>query len=64
MKTRLLEDEITIPEVLLSYWNLPDEKLDDAQRANDLEMPGFHCLDRLESVERTAVRLSQILPAM
>jgi aminoglycoside phosphotransferase (APT) family kinase protein len=48
----------------LSHWlhNLLHEKLDDMQYENDLEMLGFHCLDRFEGVERTAVELSRMLP--
>lgn len=43
----------------LAQWlhNLLHEPLDEAQRAHDLEMLGFHCLDRWESVEAAVTRL-------
>jgi spectinomycin phosphotransferase len=48
----------------LAHWlhNLLHEKLDDAQYENDLEMLGFHCLDRFEGVERAARELGSMLP--
>jgi spectinomycin phosphotransferase len=43
----------------LAYWlhNLLHEPLDEVQRDNDVTMIEYHCLDRLESVERTATEL-------
>lgn len=43
----------------LSQWlhSLLHEPLKDIQRENDLNMLGFHCLDRFESVERAASKL-------
>ena len=43
----------------LAQWlhNLLHENLDEVQRENDLAMLGFHCLDRLKGVERTASEL-------
>ncbi len=43
----------------LAHWlyNLLHEPLDEAQRDNDVSMIEYHCLDRLESVERTAAEL-------
>ncbi len=42
-------------------WNglLLHERLDEEQRANDLEMIGFHCLDRWEGIEQATTRLVQ-----
>lgn len=50
----------------LAHWlhNLLHEDLDEEQRANDLEMLGFHCLDRFESVEQTAAQLPDLLPPL
>lgn len=47
----------------LAQWlhNLLHENLDEAQRENDLAMLGFHCLDRLKGVERTASELVAFL---
>jgi spectinomycin phosphotransferase len=44
----------------LAHWlhNLLHEQLDEEQRENDLEMLGFHCLDRLASVEQSSAKLS------
>jgi spectinomycin phosphotransferase len=44
----------------LSTWlhNLLHESLDEVQRENDLSMLGFHCLDRLELVERAVASQS------
>lgn len=43
----------------LAHWlhNLLHEPLDAIQRDNDVTMIEYHCLDRLESVERTAKEL-------
>jgi aminoglycoside phosphotransferase (APT) family kinase protein len=43
----------------LAQWlhNLLHEPLDEVQRDNDVEMIEYHCLDRLEGVERTARKL-------
>jgi len=43
----------------LAHWlhNLLHEPLDEVQRDNDVTMIEYHCLDRLESVERTATEL-------
>jgi aminoglycoside phosphotransferase (APT) family kinase protein len=43
----------------LAHWlhKLLHEPLDEAQRDNDVTMIEHHCLDRLESVERTAAAL-------
>lgn len=43
----------------LAHWlhNLLHEPFDEAQRENDVTMIEHHCLDRLESVERTAAEL-------
>jgi aminoglycoside phosphotransferase (APT) family kinase protein len=43
----------------LAHWlhNVLHEPLDEVQRANDVTMIEHHCLDRLESVERTMTAL-------
>jgi spectinomycin phosphotransferase len=43
----------------LAQWlhDLLYEPLDEAQRAHDLKMLGFHCLDRWEAVEEAALKL-------
>jgi spectinomycin phosphotransferase len=43
----------------LAHWlhNLLHEPLDEVQRDNDVTMIEYHCLDRLERVERTATEL-------
>lgn len=43
----------------LAHWlhKLLHEQLDEEQRANDLEMVGFHCLDRWEGIEQATTRL-------
>jgi aminoglycoside phosphotransferase (APT) family kinase protein len=43
----------------LAHWvhTLLHEQLDEEQRANDLEMIGFHCLDRWEGIEQATTRL-------
>lgn len=43
----------------LSHWlhTLLHEPLNEEQRENDLNMIGFHCLDRFERIERTAETL-------
>jgi spectinomycin phosphotransferase len=43
----------------LAHWlhKLLHERLDMKQRANDLEMIGFHCLVRWEGIEQAATRL-------
>jgi spectinomycin phosphotransferase len=43
----------------LAHWvhTLLHERLDEEQRANDLEMIGFHCLDRWEGIEEATTRL-------
>lgn len=43
----------------LAQWlhDLLHEPLDEVQRAHDLEMLGFHCLDRWEGVEEVVTRL-------
>ena len=43
----------------LAHWlhQLLHERLDEEQRANDLEMISFHCLDRWEGIEQGAIRL-------
>jgi spectinomycin phosphotransferase len=43
----------------LAHWlhKLLHESLDEVQRDNDVTMIEYHCLDRLESVERTATEL-------
>ena len=45
----------------LAHWlqKLLHERLDEEQRANDLEMIGFHCLDRWEGIEQATTRLMQ-----
>jgi aminoglycoside phosphotransferase (APT) family kinase protein len=45
----------------LAHWlhKLLHERLDEEQRANDLEMIGFHCLDRWEGIEQATTRLVQ-----
>lgn len=45
----------------LARWlhKLLHERLDEEQRANDLEMIGFHCLDRWEKIEQATTRLLQ-----
>jgi len=44
----------------LAHWlhKLLHERLDEEQRANDLEMIGFHCLDRWEGIEQATTRLT------
>lgn len=43
----------------LAHWlhQLLHEQLDEEQRANDLDMLGFHCLDRWEEIEQATTRL-------
>jgi spectinomycin phosphotransferase len=45
----------------LAHWlhKLLHERLDEQQRANDLEMIGFHCLDRWEGIEQATTYLVQ-----
>ena len=59
MKMPLPEGDALIRKVLWEHWlhNLLHDPLDDVQRDNDVEMIEFHCLDRLEPVERTVTEL-------
>ena len=41
-----------------SYYLKVVEPLDEVQRDNDVTMIEYHCLNRLESVERTATKLN------
>lgn len=47
----------------LAQWlhNVLHETLDEEQRDNDITMIEYHCLDRLESVERVVKRLSNFI---